>query len=312
MFTTFARPRPEDHGILTSVFCLATTHSRTAEWLQHAWSRAITEMLLQSRLIERAYGAFVVARDELGLALLSPEQRSHATIGIYARSGRYSGSSSFPEAGFFDFEENALQQFFPEPPATVLVAGCGSGRELLALARRGFTVVGAYDPVPSFVESARRLTERIGAGVSFWVGTHESFAAGKTPLPGPVDAVVVGWTSYTHVLGGEARVSFLRALRRVGPRAPVLLSFFGPPEELRESPRDRLRRGLRKVLGYLPLASDREAGDAFRPGAGFVHFFQREETEYEAAAAGYRIAYYGEGGARCPHAVLVPTDCSSL
>jgi len=259
-----------------------------------------------TRWVDRAYGAFTVVRDEVALAACTGDVRSATTTAIYSRADKYGGRSEYPDAGFFEFEDRVVRRFFPRPPARVLVPACGAGREVLELLRRGYQIAGAYDPVPQFVDDCAARVRPSGAEFPLWVGTHQGFSRGSFPSVGPVDAVLVGWGSYTHLLGGPARVSFLRALRGLGPRAPVALSFFAPFEEVAGSPRSRLRAHLRAGLRRLRVGPPSEPGDAFRPGAGFVHYFDRERMVAEAAAAGYSVAHYEDHHAAYPHAVLIP------
>jgi hypothetical protein len=50
---------------------------------------------------------------------------------LYAQSARYADGSAHNESGFFEFERNAIDRFFPPPPASILVGGCGGGRGAL-------------------------------------------------------------------------------------------------------------------------------------------------------------------------------------
>lgn len=55
--------------------------------------------------------------------------------------------SAYNESGFRDWEASAIAAYFPKS-GRVLVPSCGGGREVLALARRGFEVV-AFECEPS-------------------------------------------------------------------------------------------------------------------------------------------------------------------
>jgi len=65
--------------------------------------------------------------------------------------GRY---EALREEGLFDRERRAIESYFT-PGSRVLDLGCGAGRTTLALADRGFSVVGV-DASRSMIDSARR------------------------------------------------------------------------------------------------------------------------------------------------------------
>jgi hypothetical protein len=92
-------------------------------------------------------------------------------------------------------------------------------------------------------------------------------------------------------------------LKKVGPKAPILLSFLAvdlhPPPSLI----GKLRSPFRHLLsvGFSHLA---QPGDTFLPGSGFIHLFSPDEIQRFAADTGYLI--YRADLAPYPHAILVP------
>ena len=104
-----------------------------------------------ARLLERVVRRLLtgVRRD------LGPDLAAELTAAAYTRKAHYA-ATWHQDLGLFDFEERALTEHFPAPPARLLVIGCGGGRELVALAERGFTVVG--------VEPDAALRRHSGAG----------------------------------------------------------------------------------------------------------------------------------------------------
>jgi hypothetical protein len=115
--------------------------------------------------------------------------------------------------------------------------------------------------------------------------------------------VVVGWGSYTHILGSRTRVEYLRSLRALCPRGPVLISFFvGVPSE-GERPH-RFRSKLRRILGTTDAML--EEGDGLHRGTGGVHYFTEASFTTEAEAAGYRVRHWQEHDFAAAHAILLP------
>src|SRR5689334_5830463 len=107
-------------------------------------------LLRASAGVDRAYRWFDRLRSELVAALASDETLDRHNAYAYAGPRYRPGSSAF-RADLFPFEEAALERFFPEPPAEILIGGAGGGREALALAERGYAVV-AFDPVARLVD----------------------------------------------------------------------------------------------------------------------------------------------------------------
>lgn len=253
-------------------------------------------LVLGSRVFDRAGHALALLRNELALALLDGPGRRELETAIYAAASQFLPNSAFSGAGLRTWEDDAISRFFPMPPARILVAGCGGGREVCALLDRGHEVCAAYDPVPGFVAGLEAELRRRNVSCRTWVGAHEDLARERCPS---VDAVLVGWTSYAHIIGAVERRALLRALAEACPRGPVLLSFPAPrPRASRAA--DLARRVVRRLA-----RSELELGDRFEPVNGFVHYFEREELEDEARSAGYRVAHYDDRILFWSHAVLV-------
>ncbi|MEO7331163.1 MAG: hypothetical protein ABI193_21490, partial [Minicystis sp.] len=118
------------------------------------------------------------------------------------------------------------------------------------------------------------------------------------------------------------RLALLRAVKRVAPRAPLLMSFALEPElprakgdaavdeagEASAAPatKGRVRTTLRGLFTALGAPGPSELGDHFYPNGGFFSFLSRAHVAALAREAGYRIALFEESP--YPHALLVPAD----
>lgn len=167
------------------------------------------------------------------------------------------------------------------PRARVAVAGCGGGRDLIALAKRGYCVTG-FDIAPSSVESARRaLTER---GISATV--HHGDAADFVCPGGPFELFIFSWVAYGYIPGKPRRVKALsNALSALTPNGRILL-----PLKARDT--DALGRGLRfsRLVAAVTRNSFRlEPGDLLHEGFLYERRFTRSEIADEAAAAGLEL-----------------------
>jgi SAM-dependent methyltransferase len=265
-----------------------------------------------ARLGARAFGRLHALANELPVVLHDPALERQC-IEEHYRDRRLYQDPGYQIRGLWPFEERAVQRFFPPPPARVLIPGAGTGREALALHRLGYRVT-AFEPTPAMVDLANQVLVPAGAPEVLRRGLQEWMAAPD----GSFDAVLGGWAMWTHILRHQDRIDALAAFRAVNPAGPVLLSFdrrepyadhteagiAGQP--LYPAASDRLSRFTRvllreRLLGRPPI----ERGTGFRNGV-FVHWVDEPELTEEAAASGYRVAYYERDGSRYPHAVLVP------
>lgn len=197
--------------------------------------------------------------------------------------------------GWFDFEARALRDWFPPPPAHVLVAGCGAGRELVALGGAGYRATGS-DPAAQLVRAACKY---LGAEVPLTVASLQDLARPDV-LPGPFDAVIVGWGAWGHVLDRAQRENALVALRKRCPNGPVLLSW-----AVDASPG---LRGEAHTVGAVLAGPKRDWHAQVHVNTqGVFHVrLGRADIEREAAVAGYRVVHCAGMEAGYPHAVLQP------
>ena len=207
----------------------------------------------------------------------------------------------------FPWEEEAIRDFFPKPPAHVLVGGAGGGREALALVERGYRVT-AFDPSADLVDA---LAARAHAteGLEVYRARYEDLphldgVSGRdgielSALPA-IDAAVAGWGSFSHLRTHELRVAALESLAQATP-GPILVSFLGLYDDERapESFLGRLRRAL-------PRRQGRSPADVFSVYIGFYHRTSEQEIEDLAAAAGLEILYrsFDTRDTNWPHVVL--------
>lgn len=271
-------------------------------------------MTIRARLIglsfelDKIASALATAREEVAFRILREKDWLELGTVLYGRASKYSRGSPHNESGLFAFERAAIESYFPAPPASVLVGACGGGREIFGLLERGYRIEAAYDPVPTFVEVLRDDPRLFDANERLFVGSHQDIDA-MTPIAElrrsgrTVDAIVVGWGSYTHLLGTERRVAFLRSLRSLCPHGPVLLSFFLLMGSEAERPR-KFRSRLRRVLGTTDDMV--ESGDGLHRGAGGIHYFTQASFTSEAERAGYRVEHWQDHDFAAAHAVLIP------
>jgi hypothetical protein len=181
----------------------------------------------------------------------------------------------YARRGLFEWEEAAIAAHFPAA-GRIVVTGAGSGREILALLERGYDAYG-YDPDAALVAAGRPVV----GGDRLRVCDPDAFPESGTRN----DGVVIGWSSYMHVMGRNARIALLRGARvTLAPRSPILLSFFmrqGGEKTL------RLTAATANVIRRFRGSAPAELGDTI--GNVTFHLFTAEEIEAELAAGGFEL-----------------------
>jgi ubiquinone/menaquinone biosynthesis C-methylase UbiE len=185
--------------------------------------------------------------------------------------------------------QELLERFLPEPPASVLDVGGGTGIHAEWLAERGYDVH-VIDPIETHVDRAARI-----AGVTAAVGDARSLPRAD----GVEDAVLLLGPLY-HLRAHDDRVTALTEARRVArPGAPVVAAGISRYAALMDIGSDgRLTEALEPFLEHLHATGE------FRGGViGFTnaYFHLPGELEGELGDAGLReVRVYGVEGPAGP------------
>lgn len=173
-----------------------------------------------------------------------------------------------------------------KPGDHILLVGCGSGRDLLALLELGYRVDG-LDPSQSAIDLARSILQRRGLSALLYTGAIEDAVP-----PGMFDAVIFSWFAYGYIPGRAARIGALRGLiPRLKPGGRVLISYIPagtPPRSLPIALTRLVARVARSDWGP-------ERGDVLGPPSGdrhaidYEHHFLADELEREAVTAGLAV-----------------------
>jgi hypothetical protein len=243
-------------------------------------------------------------------AAVPPARHAWVTGWCYAIYSRDYKPGARPfEEGLHDWESATLDSpLFPRR-GHVLLGGAGGGRELRTLLQRGFTVT-AFEPSTMWTSAL----EVAGNRAAVLCGSYSDFVRAVTNGDGPLqeiakqrfDAIVLGWGSICHITADELQELFV-ALRKVGPRAPVLLSFQLESPPHRFTP---LKARLHKVLQRLGAPGEPcPRGLIFTRRAGFMYQFTTPTLYEIAATTGYTVAHYVPEW--YSHAVWVPSAADS-
>jgi SAM-dependent methyltransferase len=192
--------------------------------------------------------------------------------------------------GLMAWEEAALSNEAFAGCRRLLVLGAGGGREVLALARRGYEVEG-YECNQALVDYAAHFLPRQECAATVRHLPREALPTADAPF----DGIILGWASYMLMPGRTLRVDLLRRLiPLIKPGGPILLSFWTRPGD---GARFRLSAAVANLL-RVPLRRERVlVGDALQPN--YVHYFVPAEVAEELRLGGWephRYAPPGPGG----------------
>lgn len=212
------------------------------------------------------------------LGSLDAEQITDITLIYYTEKAVHWNADQWASTGLKPWEAGVVENRFKDC-RSVLVGSAGGGREVLALAERGFDVF-AFECSPSMVETARArmLTGNATAKIV-------QAAPDEVPQLGTFDGAIVGWGGYMHIVGSQKRITFLRGFRsQVRDGSPLLVSFLTRQDESRMlSTIAKVGSAIRRLRGKPPV----ELGDELTKR--YAHLFTRAEIERELAQAGFRL-----------------------
>ena len=275
-------------------------------WLAEGCAR----LILATKFIDKSYRAIDRARSALVLALASDAVLARFNCLAYGNIEAYHPDSSAFRRHLYPWEEKVVAQYFPPPPARVLIGGAGGGREVLALAERGYEVVAFEPSAPLAAAMASRVAAK-GLNVRVYRGGYEDmplfFPAGPEGPCGSLEAesrfkaAILGWASYSHLRTEEQRIRTLSSFARY-VRGAILVSFYRfAAGEMH--PKGAWTGRLRRLLKI-------QAGDQFSIDIGFTHDEVATELAAVADRSGLTIVHQNDGSrdTNWAHAVLCPVD----
>jgi len=210
-----------------------------------------------------------------------------AIRGEWEQSGASEGEG-YIASGLMDWERDFYPRFL-KPRDRVLVIGCGTGRDLVALLELGYRAEG-LDVGPRCTAIAAHLLRKRGFETPVYTGAIETLE-----LPGRFDAFIFSWFCYSYIPQAETRIGVLRKLRGLLNSGGRILVTYVPAKTV---PRRLPILSARLVARISRSDWWPEYGDTFivadrgRYFGHYQHEFTREELEEEARAAGLTVTFH--------------------
>ncbi|OLC42627.1 MAG: hypothetical protein AUH74_03860 [Nitrospirae bacterium 13_1_40CM_4_62_6] len=225
------------------------------------------------------------------LAILPPREILQLAYEHYERASSREHSETEISQGLNEFEGALLDnELFP--PCDLLILGCGSGRETIALAKHGFRVKGV-DIIPRLVEEAKAYATRHQLPATFECQDITQLRL----APNSHDCALFTLWLYEQVPSRVLRIQALGTLRTIlRPKGRVIFHFhLSLP-----TPEERELFYLLLGLAWITWGNRQyQVGDRPVIPIGFTHpFASVEEVKAECHEAGFdevRIRLF-EGG----------------
>lgn len=212
----------------------------------------------------------------------------------YSQQGELEAYSKAVKIGLTIPERFLIKKWFKKK-GKILDVGCGAGREAIALAKKGFDVVG-IDLVPAMIKKAKLLAKKYKVQVQFKVGNATNLEFPNNSF----NYVLMLAQMIEHIPKRTNRIKALKEARRVLKKNGILIFSThtrGSKFKYRiywlfiNSYRKLLMLALRKK--YLGL----ELGDKFitqvsaikTKGKAFLHIYTLNEAIEDAKKAGFKI-----------------------
>jgi SAM-dependent methyltransferase len=194
----------------------------------------------------------------------------------------------FVGSGLMSWERDLYDRFL-KAGDRILVVGCGTGRDLLALLKQGCRAEG-LDVAPETIAVTREMLAKAGFHPDLYTGRIET-----VELPERFDVFTFSWFCYGYIPGSAARIAALRNVAaHLNPGGRVLISY-----NFAEGPPRSRSMALTRFAARLTRSDWRpEPGDVVIQTPGdhraihYEHQFVDGELEHEARAAGLKVIFH--------------------
>ena len=203
----------------------------------------------------------------------------------------YGADEAFVTSGFHDWERETYDRVL-RPGDSILLVGCGTGRDLIALLRRGHAVEG-LEPARRPLELARQALDKLGLHAPLHHAGIET-----AELRGGYDVVIFSAYSYCYLPESLARIAVLRKVASaLAPGGRIIVPYL--PRGRRRTLPIRLTRLVARLTrsDWTPEPGDKVwVSLTGEMSVQFDHEFEPAELEAEARAAGLQVIVHGQQG----------------
>lgn len=250
---------------------------------RHDYRFVIKIFVLSGVVLQKLSDLFRACFAGFWLGILKRETIDLANMFVYDKMDMYR-KDEYNRSGLFRWEEKMVDKYF-KGCKSLLVAGAGGGREVLALSRLGYDVDG-FECNRDLVERVNEFLKKEGLNSNIQL-VPPNQCPDSTRI---YDGLIIGWGVYMHIQGREQRISFLKKLRsQTRAMAPILLSFYFRSESpLYFRIVATIGNVIRLVLGRDCL----ETGDTFLYISDFnqyIHCFAKDEIDSELHEGGFQL-----------------------
>jgi SAM-dependent methyltransferase len=112
--------------------------------------------------------------------------------------------------GLWQSEKKAIKKYFKEP-SKILDIGCGTGRTTFGLYELGYNFVEGVDVSGTMINTARKISERKGLNINFYVGD----ALDLNFLKNIYDGALFSYNGIMHIPGYNNRIKALSEIKRI-------------------------------------------------------------------------------------------------
>jgi SAM-dependent methyltransferase len=235
-------------------------------------------------MIECLASSLYTLHGAVWLGLLPRTELNEVTARSYSAGSNQESERDevYNRSGLNGWERAALSEYFG-CCRSILVAGAGGGREVVALARDNVRADG--------FESNRRLAELAAKILGEERSTAAVVCCASDEVPvglGVYDGGIVGFSVYSHVAGRSNRIRFLRAMgRHLASDGPLLLSFATRGESRQDRFATAIARAIQRARRVEP---DAEIGDTL--AEMFMHRFTEAEIAAELREGGFELVCF--------------------
>jgi SAM-dependent methyltransferase len=205
---------------------------------------------------------------------------------ISKRWNDFGEPESYVLSGLMPWEQDFYGRFL-KPDDEILIVGCGSGRDLIALLRAGYRVEG-LEVAAQAAAKARAMLAKAGLETRVTVGSIEDTSV----ISRLFDVYIFSWFCYSYIPRRADRVGLLRSVGdRLKPGGRIAISY-----ETAEEPPHPLSLALVRLTATLTRADWKpEPTDVIGLGTRGLHYehqFAPGEFEDESREAGLQVIFH--------------------